>query len=84
MIRVPQGTRTRKSRMNATVAEVDQIMSLPTCTVDEAAKVLRIGRTQAYMAVRTGEIRSIHIGKRVLVPTSAIRQLLDGGTSSAA
>ena len=45
--------------MNTNAAEVAQIMSLPTCTVDEAAKVLRIGRTQACTAVRTGEIRSI-------------------------
>jgi excisionase family DNA binding protein len=69
--------------MNATAAEVTQIMSLPTCTVDEAAKVLRIGRTQAYTAVRSGEIRSIHIGKRVLIPTNAIRQLLEGSSDAA-
>jgi excisionase family DNA binding protein len=56
--------------VKATAQEASEIMSLPTCTVDEAAKVLRIGRTQAYMAVRTGEIRSIHIGKRVLIPAA--------------
>ena len=70
--------------MNATAQEVNEIMRQPTCSVEEAAKVLHIGRTQAYRAVRSGELRSIRIGKRVLVPTSAIRQLLDGGTSSAA
>lgn len=70
--------------MNANAQEVNEIMGQPTCSVEEAAKVLHIGRTQAYRAVRSGELRSIRIGKRVLVPTSAIRQLLDGGTSSAA
>jgi excisionase family DNA binding protein len=70
--------------VNATAQEVNEIMGQPTCSVEEAAKVLHIGRTQAYRAVRSGELRSIRIGKRVLVPTSAIRQLLDGGTSSAA
>jgi excisionase family DNA binding protein len=70
--------------MNGTVPEVSEIMGQPTCSVEEAAKVLHIGRTQAYRAVKAGQIRSIRIGKRVLVPTSAIWQLLDGGTSSAA
>jgi excisionase family DNA binding protein len=69
--------------VNANAQEVNEIMGQPTCSVEEAAKVLHIGRTQAYRAVRSGELRSIRIGKRVLVPTSAIRQLLDGGTSAA-
>jgi excisionase family DNA binding protein len=70
--------------MKATVRELSEIMGQPTCSVEEAAKVLHIGRTQAYRALKAGQIRSIRIGKRVLVPTSAIRQLLDGETSSAA
>jgi excisionase family DNA binding protein len=69
--------------VNATALEVGEIMGQPTCSVEEAAKVLHIGRTQAYRAVKAGQIRSIRIGKRVLVPTSAIRQLLDGRTSAA-
>jgi len=69
--------------VNANAQEVNEIMGQPMCSVEEAAKVLHIGRTQAYRAVRSGELRSIRIGKRVLVPTSAIRQLLDGGTSAA-
>ena len=69
--------------MTVTAAEVDKIMSLPTCSVENAARVLGIGRTQAYTAVRNGETRSIHIGKRVLVPTNAIRELLDGARRAA-
>jgi excisionase family DNA binding protein len=69
--------------VNATAQEVNEIMGQPTCSVEEAAKVLHIGRTQAYRAVRSGELRSIRIGKRVLVPTLAILQLLSGGTDAA-
>jgi excisionase family DNA binding protein len=68
--------------VNATAQEVSEIMGQPTCSVEEAAKVLHIGRTQAYRAVRSGELRSIRIGKRVLVPTIAIRKLLNGETSA--
>jgi excisionase family DNA binding protein len=63
--------------MRATAEERDEIMSQAACSVDATARVLGIGRTQAYKAVKNGEIRSIRIGGRVLVPTAALRQMLD-------
>lgn len=48
----------------------------PTMTVEEAAKALGIGRSAAYAATQRGEIPSIRIGRRVVVPTAAIRRLL--------
>lgn len=41
-----------------------------TLTVEEAAKALGIGRGLAYEAVRRGEIPTIRLGKRLLVPRS--------------
>ena len=41
-------------------------------TVEETAEVLRISRGSAYEAVRTGQIPSVRIGRRILIP----RQLL--------
>jgi len=70
--------------MQTTVAEVEQIMSQPVCTVEEAAKVLHIGRGHAYNAVKSGELRSIRIGRRVLVPTEPLRQLLATGPAQSA
>lgn len=49
----------------------------PTVSVGDAAKILGIGRGTAYEAARRGEIPTIKIGKRLLVPTSRLRQLLD-------
>ena len=49
-----------------------------TITVTEAAVVLGIGRSAAYEAVRVGQIPSLRIGRRVLVPVSALSALLDG------
>ena len=40
-----------------------------TQSVDDAARLLGIGRNQAYEAVRRGEIPAIRIGKRWLVLT---------------
>lgn len=47
-----------------------------TLSVEEAAVVLGIGRNQAYEGVRTGEIPSIRIGKRLLVPKAALERML--------
>ncbi len=49
-------------------------------TVSEAACRLGIGRNSAYEAVRRGEIPTIRIGKRILVPVSALERLLDGSS----
>jgi len=48
-----------------------------TLTVEETAKALGIGRQLAYERVRTGEIPAIKIGRRILVPRSALEKLLD-------
>jgi len=47
-----------------------------TLTVNEAAKMLGIGRQLAYDKVKTGEIPVIKIGRRLLVPRSALEKLL--------
>jgi len=49
-----------------------------TLTVDEAALRLGIGRNAAYDAVKRGEIPSIRIGRRLLVPVAALERMLAG------
>jgi excisionase family DNA binding protein len=44
--------------------------------VPEAAKLLGIGRNTAYEAVARGEIPSIRIGRRLLVPVAALERFL--------
>lgn len=48
-----------------------------TLTVEEAARVLGIGRNAAYDGVRDGAIPSIRIGKRIVVPRVALARLLE-------
>lgn len=47
-----------------------------TLTVEEAGEALGIGRNLAYDAVRRGEIPSVKIGRRLLVPRAALDGLL--------
>lgn len=45
--------------------------------VQEAAKILGIGRNAAYEAARRGEIPTIRIGGRILVPKAALDLMLE-------
>ncbi|HZL58981.1 MAG TPA: helix-turn-helix domain-containing protein [Stellaceae bacterium] len=53
-----------------------------TYSVEEAARLLGIGRNHAYEAAKRGDIPCIKIGKRVLVPKAALDRLLDGKTAA--
>jgi excisionase family DNA binding protein len=48
----------------------------PTLTLDETAPILGISRDSAYKGAAAGEIPTIRIGRRLLVPTAALRRLL--------
>jgi excisionase family DNA binding protein len=45
-------------------------------TVTEAAQILGIGRNSAYEAVRRGDIKSVRIGRRLIVPRAEICRIL--------
>ena len=53
--------------------------------VERVAAAFHISRAKAYEAVKTGEIPSIKLGRRIVVPTAAVRRmlLLDGGPDAA-
>ena len=48
-----------------------------TYTVTEAAELLGISRSSAYECVRRGEIPSLTLGRRVVIPRRAFEALLD-------
>jgi len=47
-------------------------------TVEEVARLLGVSRGSAYEAVRCGVIRSLTIGRRIVIPPSAVAELLGG------
>ena len=47
-------------------------------TVEEAAKALRIGRTAAYAAVRSGDLPAVRVGRSLRIPRAALERLLAG------
>jgi len=48
-------------------------------TVEEARKKLRLSRGLMYEAIHDGQIPSIRIGRRILVPCAALKRLLEKG-----
>jgi excisionase family DNA binding protein len=47
-----------------------------TFTVPEAAEILRISRWAAYAGAKNGELPTIWIGRRCLVPRRALERML--------
>ena len=47
-------------------------------TIPEVCEALGIGRNQAYEAIHRGEIPSIRIGRRLVVPKVAFERMLAG------
>ena len=52
-----------------------------TRTVEEVAELLGVSRAKAYQCVRTGELRAVHLGRRIVVPLAAIEELLAGSSA---
>lgn len=48
----------------------------PTISVEQAGEVLGISRGSAYRAASTGELPTIKLGRRLLVPTARLLDLL--------
>ena len=48
---------------------------------EEVAKILGIGRNQVYELIRSRELRSISVGRKLLVPLTAIDEFLAGQAS---
>jgi excisionase family DNA binding protein len=58
--------------MKQTTAE-DQPLTM---TVEQAAKLLGVGRGTAYEAARRGELPTVKLGRRLLVPRAALMRML--------
>lgn len=52
-------------------------------TVGETARALRLSEKSVYALVRSGDLPSIRVGagRRIRIPTAAVRALLDGAGS---
>jgi excisionase family DNA binding protein len=59
-------------------------MDKKTLSIPEVGKALGIGRSAAYEAARSGQLPTIKIGRRILVPLVALERLLERAGKPAA
>ena len=52
----------------------------PVLKVEDLAKLLRCGRSQAYTLVREGHVRSVRVGRSIRIPKQAVIDFLGGGS----
>ena len=57
-------------------SEVEGLLAKPTLTVAEALKLIPLSRNGIYAAITRGDIKTIKIGGRILVPTAPLRRQL--------
>lgn len=62
---------------------MDDLRQRATVSVPEAGAALGIGREAAYNAAKRGELPTIRLGRRVLVPTQALLDMLTTASNGA-
>ena len=53
-----------------------------TLSVNEAAKMIGISKPKVYDLIREGNLLSIHVGKKIVIPKQAVTDWLSGGESN--
>ena len=51
-------------------------LEVPLMRPEEVSPFIRLGRSATYEAIARGDVPTVRIGRRVLVPTAALRRLL--------
>ncbi len=68
--------------MEISKEEIDRLLERPTVTAKQTAQILGGSRNPTYDAIRNGEIPSIRIGRRIMVPTAWLRRMLQVGEAA--
>jgi excisionase family DNA binding protein len=55
---------------------LERLLNEPTVSVPDAARLLGVGRSTVYTAVKSGEVPAIRVGNRVRIPSRWVRQVL--------
>src|SRR5690242_7617185 len=71
----------QRQRRAPTMSHVETIevqgKSRALLNVDEACEVTQIGRSRLYLMLRSGELRSVHVGRSLRIPARGVREWLE-------
>ncbi len=71
--------RPRSQRERTPVSAADELQRLldePTVSVPDAARLLGVGRSTVYAAIKSSEVPAIRIGHRLRIPSNWLRDKL--------
>jgi excisionase family DNA binding protein len=54
-------------------------MEILTTSVNDAARVLNLGRTSIYALIRDQKLETVKVGRRTLIKVDSIRKLVEAG-----
>lgn len=74
----PSGSKRMSSRFTSSPESFEYPDEPVVISIEEAARLSGISRQSAYEAARRGEIPSVRIGRRILVPRNKLLRLLNG------
>ena len=52
--------------------------------VGDFTRTVGIGKTKTFEMIKAGELRTVRLGRRLLIPMSEARRLIDGDSAKAA
>lgn len=52
-------------------------MDVLAVSVNQAARILGVGRTTLYSMIRDGRIDALKLGRRTLIKTASLRRIID-------
>lgn len=68
-------------QQNSTLDQRRDYQSQAAFTVKRFCEHIQISESHFYNLLKAGRVRVIKLGRRVLVPTTEVQRLLDGGAS---
>jgi excisionase family DNA binding protein len=64
--------------MKTDQVSLEDLRARSTCSVDEAALILGVGRSTAYAAVRDGSLPHLKVSHRILISVPRLLALIEG------
>ena len=68
--------KTREGTMQQEGLTIEALRGRHTCSIEDAAAALGVGRSTAYAAAREGSLPTLRLGRRLLVPTAKLLAML--------
>ena len=77
-----QSLRSTKSNLDSSISQQPMPGTKMTLSVSEAAEMIGISKPKVYDLIRDGELISIHVGKKIVIPKQSVIDWLSGGVNN--